>query len=215
MSAVTIIDYGVGNLLSVARALTFCGGEVEVTSDLMRIARAERLVLPGVGAFGDCIDEIKARKLDDEVKAFAASGRPLLGICVGMQVLFDYSEEFGVNPGLGLIPGAVKAIPSTGADGAPHKIPHIGWSPLRLPEDNGRNGWQGTLLEPVSPGAAVYFVHSFTGWPDDPAFRLADAEYDGRRIAAAVGRDNVWGTQFHPEKSGPTGLGILKAFLAL
>lgn len=214
MSSITVIDYGVGNLLSVARALAFCGGEVDVTSDLSRIAKADRLVLPGVGAFGDCIEEIKQRHMDDAIRTFAASGRPLLGICVGMQVLFDYSEEFGIHFGLGLIQGAVRAIPAFTESGTPHKIPHIGWSPLLFP-DGGRNDWGGSPLEPVSPGDAAYFIHSFTGWPEDPAFRLADSVYDGQRIAAAVGRNNVWGTQFHPEKSGPTGLCILKRFLML
>ena len=210
---VIVVDYGVGNLLSVARALQTVGGQIELSGDPARIAAADRLVLPGVGAFGDCMAELGRRNLVEPVLRFAASGKPMLGICVGMQVLMEGSEEFGPHGGLALIPGRVSRIPATGTEGAPHKVPHIGWNPL-LPKPNS-SAWQGTIFNDVEPGATCYFVHSFTAVPADDSHRLADATYGGRVISAAVRKGNVFGTQFHPEKSGPVGLQILKNFLEL
>lgn len=209
---ITVVDYGVGNLYSVTRAFEHVGAEVELTGNPEAIRAAHRLVLPGVGAFRSCVEELAGRGLTGVVRDFATCGRPMLGICVGMQMLFDRSEEFGRTDGLGLIPGAVTAIPSTGSDGVPHRIPHIGWNRLRLPE--GVAGWRGTVLEGLDPGeAAVYFVHSYTADPA-PAHRLADADYDGRRIAAVAQSGALVGCQFHPEKSGETGLTIIRNFMA-
>lgn len=214
-ATVTIVDYGVGNLLSVRRALEYCGARVALTELPKMVMKAERLVLPGVGAFGDCVAELKARGLDDGVRSFVDTGRPLLGICVGMQMLLDESEEFGRHDGLGLISGKVAAIPRTTVQGKLHKIPHIGWSALEMPE-NAENGlWKGTLLDDVAPAASAYFVHSFTAAPDNPAHRLADCHYNGRLISAAVRKNNITGTQFHPEKSGPVGLAIVSRFLSV
>ncbi|SEH53746.1 imidazole glycerol phosphate synthase subunit HisH [Magnetospirillum fulvum] len=210
---ITIVDYGVGNVLSVARAVTQAGGRPNLSSDPAEIARAERLILPGVGAFGDCIQALRARPgLEQAIRDFAASDRPMLGICVGMQVLFDVGEEFGEHRGLGLIPGRVRAIPATTAEGQPQKVPHIGWSPLSIP-DHRSQGWADTILAEIHPGDSFYFVHSFTAWPDDPTHRLADTFHGGQRIAAAVVRGNITGTQFHPEKSGRLGLQILSTFV--
>jgi glutamine amidotransferase len=208
----TIVDYGSGNVLSVRRALEHCGAEVALASRGEDLTMAERLVLPGVGAFAACINALEQRRLLAAIRAFAASGRPFLGICVGMQILFEESEEFGTHAGIGLVPGTVRRIPATGADGKPHRVPHIGWAPLALPA--GRNGWSGTILADIAPGDSAYFVHSFAAVPADPRHRLADVDYDGRPISAAVVRDNVSGTQFHPEKSGPIGLQIVSRFLA-
>ena len=133
-----------------------------------------------------------------------------MGICVGMQMLLDDSEEFGRHEGLGLIPGSVVAIPQTGADGQPHRVPHMGWN--RLIVDPSRSG---ALLDGIDENAWVYFVHSFTAFPDDPSCRLADADYNGRKIAAVIGRGNVMGCQFHPEKSGEAGLSIIRNFLRI
>jgi glutamine amidotransferase len=212
MSKVTIIDYGVGNLLSAARALEFCGATVEVTSDPDRICRAERLVLPGVGAFGDCIKELESRLIDDSIKEFVLSGRPLLGICVGMQILFERGTEFGEHSGLGLLPGLVLEIPRLKEDGKLRKIPHIGWSPLVL----GAKETQGSgILSATRAGDAVYFVHSFGAVPTHTESTIATVDYQATTICAAVERENISGCQFHPEKSGVVGLRILGRFLRL
>jgi imidazole glycerol-phosphate synthase subunit HisH len=209
---VTIVDYGGGNLWSVRGALEYCGAEPVMSADPKVIESADRLLIPGVGAFGDCMKEMRGQNLVEPALRFVASGRPLLGICVGMQMLLDESEEFGLHPGLGLIPGKVVAIPPTGADGKPHRLPHIGWSEVVEPEA-GR--WRGTFFEGTKPGSWVYFVHSFTAVPHDAKHRLADCDYNGRRISAAVARDNVVGCQFHPEKSGEAGLSLIGRFLRL
>jgi glutamine amidotransferase len=200
MIEVTIIDYGAGNLLSIIRALEHCGARVTITSNATAILTANRVVLPGVGAFANGMESLKTKGLDAVVRQIAASGTPLLGICLGMQLLFDASEEFGLTEGLGLIPGRVVSVPQTTAEGKPHKIPHIGWNELILAAQ--RDSWQDSLLADVKPGESVYFVHSFMSAPSCPDFRLADCSYGGIPIAASVMRDNVMGCQFHPEKSG-------------
>ncbi|HWA36221.1 MAG TPA: imidazole glycerol phosphate synthase subunit HisH [Burkholderiales bacterium] len=210
--AVTVVDYGVGNLLSVARALEHCGAAVSFAASPEDIDKAALLLLPGVGAFGDGIGELRSRGLDRPVVRYAQSGRPLLGICLGMQFLLETSEEFGEHAGLALVPGRVCAIPGTGTDGRAHKIPHIGWSGLQRPAE--RETWSGTILDGVAPGAKVYFVHTYTAHPA-PQARLADCDYHGRRISAAIQRGAVAGCQFHPEKSGETGLQVLRNFLRM
>src|ERR1700730_16340800 len=154
--SVVLVDYGVGNLLSVSRALAACGGQVLLTDSPAQVAAAERIVLPGVGAFGDCWRELGRRGLIDPLLVYAKSGRPMLGICVGMQIMLECGEEFGEHPAFSLIPGRVTAIPKTAADGRPHKIPHIGWSALIKPAGQ---DWCGTILEDVAPGETCYFVH--------------------------------------------------------
>lgn len=212
---VTIVDYGVGNLMSVSRALAKVGGEPVLTGDPAAIAGADRLLLPGVGAYGDCGMALRARQgLEEAVCAFVETGKPLLGICVGMQILFDVGEEFGEHDGLSLVPGRVKAIPAKTVDGEVHKIPHIGWTALEVPKEANADRWSGSILSGVAPGEAMYFVHSFTAWPDNPSHRLADAYYGGQRIAAAIQKDNITATQFHPEKSGEAGLNLLTRFLS-
>ena len=129
--------------------------------------------------------------------------------------MFDESDEFGRHEGLGVIPGVVRAIPGTSAEGRPHKIPHTGWTPIEVPAEAPADHWRNTMLTDTEPSASAYFVHSYTAYPTDPTYRLADAHYGGHRIAAAVAKDNVTGTQFHPEKSGPVGLRMLERFLAL
>jgi len=209
--AVTVLDYGIGNQLNVLRALEHCGADVKVVQRASAAdLDASRLVLPGVGAFGDAMVELRERGFDDLVKRFAATGRPFLGICVGMQVMFEGSEEMGTHQGLGLLRGQVLAVPATGVDGRAHRIPHIGWRPLAPARP-----WQGTILADVQPGERVYFVHSFSAQPDEAGVRLADVDYDGRPVCAAVHRDNLHGCQFHPERSAETGLNVLRRFLAL
>lgn len=208
---VTIIDYGVGNLLSVSRGFEHWGASVLVTSDADAIRRSPRVVLPGVGAFANGMEALNARGLAQVIRELAERRVPLLGLCLGMQLLLDESEEFGTTQGLGLIPGRVVPVPTVTISGAPQKTPHIGWNGLTPAID--RAGWDDTLLADVTPGEAVYFVHSFMAQPSSGAHRIADCVYGGHRVAAVIGRDRVTGCQFHPEKSGDVGLRILRRFL--
>jgi len=207
---ITVIDYGAGNILSVTRALEQVGAEAIVSSDPGAVERAEKVLLPGVGAFGRAMEILRRRALVEPIRAHAASGRPFMGICLGMQLMLDGSEEFGGHEGLGLIPGDVVAIPRTTAGGEPHKIPHIGWNVLTQPQP-GR--WKNTVMDGVEAGTGMYFVHSFTASPANDSDRLADTDYNGRLISAAIQRDALTGLQCHPEKSGSVGLGILKNFV--
>ena len=198
-----IVDYGVGNLFSLQSSLSAIGEPVVVTADPSVLGSADRIILPGVGAFGDAAQKLRDSGLDTVLKELAAAGKPLLGICLGMQLLFDKSYEFGEYEGLGLIPGTVRPI----ADVIPadYKIPHIGWNALRFTQAS-------PLFTNISEGDCVYFVHSF--YADCGESVIATAEY-GADLTAAVARDNVYGCQFHPEKSGAVGLAILKAFTEL
>lgn len=209
---VVIIDYGVGNILSVRRGLERCGAIVTVTDNHQAILSAPRVVLPGVGAFASGMSELRSRGLDQVIQEVAARGTTLLGICLGMQMLLDESDEFGLTDGLGLIPGRVVRIPSLTANGQPQKLPHVGWSALTMPA--ARESWEGSILAHTSPGDAVYFVHTFMASPHDAAHRLADCWYGGVAISAAIVRDNLFGCQFHPEKSGGPGLNILSRFVS-
>lgn len=208
---VTLIDYGIGNLLSVQRAFEACGAEVLQTEDPAGIAAAEYLVLPGVGAFADGMQELQRRQLVDPIRAACASGKPVLGICLGMQMLFTESEEHHRTPGLGIIPGRVEAIPRKAANGELIKVPHIGWSELLPPV--GASYWSSGLLANLGSYPAVYFVHSFSCVPANHNVLLAVCDYQGVRISAVVKQGNVYGCQFHPEKSGPLGLLIVENFL--
>ncbi|MBI4969578.1 MAG: imidazole glycerol phosphate synthase subunit HisH [Rhodospirillales bacterium] len=210
MTRVALTDFGSGNLLSVQRAFGHLGVPTDLAATGEAIMAAERLVLPGVGAFGACMAELKRRGLDRAVREFAASGRPLLGICVGLQMLFDESSEFGIHAGLGLIGGRVDRLPPTRADGLRHKIPQIGWNAIRPAPDA---DWSRTILANVSIGTCYYFVHSFAGRPREARHALANTDFNGHPVLAAVARDNLIGVQFHPEKSGPAGLRLLSAFL--
>jgi imidazole glycerol-phosphate synthase subunit HisH len=210
---ITLLDYGMCNMLNVARALEHAGADVIVTEDPKDAIAAERLVVPGVGAFSECMRAVNDLGLGDAIREFVGSGRPMLGICVGMQILFDASEEFGETPGLGILPGRVQMVPGTTTAGTPQRVPHIGWNHLIEPEV-GRL-WGDTLLRPFgTQGPAVYFVHSFAAQPAQDSDRLADCDYGGHRISAMVKRDNMTATQFHPERSGMVGLGMLKEFLS-
>jgi glutamine amidotransferase len=213
MVKVTIIDYGIGNLLSVSRAFEYCGAEVILADSYQKIEEAELLVLPGVGAFANGMAGLSERGLVDSIRKYAASGRLFLGICLGMQLMMETSEEFGKHLGLGLIKGTVQAMPNTGVDGVPHKIPYIGWNELICPPTV--TSWKGSILSKLLPGDSTYFVHSFTCVPEDEDNRLADCYYDGQRISAAIKKGNLYGCQFHPEKSGEVGLNIIREFLAL
>lgn len=225
---ITIINYGLSNLLSVERAFLHFGADVEITSDPAVVAAADALVLPGVGAFEDGMKGLDSLGLTDAIKTAAAKGVPLLGICLGMQMLFDESDEFGLHKGLGLIPGRVEKIPPQNTEGEAQRVPSIGWSAL-IPAGAGCDtatenaaglvgaptSFDGTALAKVPAGGECYFVHSFEAKPASAADRLADMVYGGRRVCAAAQKGSVLGTQFHPEKSGPVGLSIIKEYLTL
>ena len=198
-----IIDYGVGNLFSLRRSLEYVGAEAVVSGDETVLRSAEKLILPGVGAFGDAAAKLRTTGLDRLVLEEAAAGKPLLGICLGMQLLFEESEEYGLHKGLGLLPGRVVAMEGRLPAGLP--IPHIGWNGLTLTNP------ACPLFRDTKDGDCVYFVHSYYAEGCGDAL-AATAEY-GRDLTATVWRDNVCGCQFHPEKSGPVGLKMLRAFV--
>ncbi len=201
---IAIIDYGVGNLFSLKSSFAFIDKEAVVTGDPKIVDECDRIILPGVGAFGDAAEKLRKTGLDKIVKEQAKKSKPILGICLGMQLLFEKSYEYGEHEGLGLIKGSVKPI----ADVIPkdYKIPHIGWNALVFPEGREKS----RLYKYTNEGDCVYFVHSFYA-ADCRENVTADAEY-GAMLTASVENKNVYGTQFHPEKSGNVGLGILKAF---
>jgi glutamine amidotransferase len=201
---IAIVDYGVGNLFSLCSSLEFIGAEAIVTSDVDQIKGASRIILPGVGAFADAARKLRESGLDKVIMEAASEGVPLMGICLGMQMLFDRSFEYGEHKGLGLIKGDVVAM--EGRIPSELKIPHIGWNALRFKGEH-------PLFKYINEGDFVYFVHSYYASGCDESV-IADTEY-GILITAAVAHGNVMGCQFHPEKSGEVGLRILKAFCEL
>lgn len=209
MATLHLCDYGSGNVHNVERALARVGANVVRCTTPEELAGAKAVVIPGVGAFGECIASLRAKGFEQPLQDLAASGAWVLGICVGMQILAKYSEEFGTHQGLGIIPGAVRLIPGETPDGEKLKRPHIGWSPLY----SDTRDWSGTPLAALEKESPVYFVHSYHFEPDDPNDVLAYARYGGRPIVAAVSRARVFGVQFHPEKSSYAGLSILKSFV--
>ena len=201
---IAIVDYGVGNLFSLKSSLGALGMDAVVTADEAIIRCADRVILPGVGAFGDAAERLERTGLDRMVKEVAQGGKPLLGICLGMQLLFEESEEYGLHQGLGLIPGRVVSMePVVPKE---YKVPHIGWNALHFPKVRPAD----SLFQYIKEGECVYFVHSYYA-ADCEQSVIATAEY-GPELTAAVRRGNVMGTQFHPEKSGRVGLNILRAF---
>ena len=198
---IAIVDYGVGNLFSLRSSLKYIGEEAVVTGDAGELERAERIILPGVGAFADAAQKLRQTGLDEVIKEQAAKGKPIMGICLGMQLLFERSYEYGEHEGLGLIKGSVKPI--EGVIPAGLKIPHIGWNALIKKKEH-------PILKDVREGECVYFVHSFYA-ADCNESVIATAEY-GAQLTAAAAQGSVIGCQFHPEKSGEVGMRILKAF---
>ena len=198
---IAIIDYGVGNLFSLKSSFAAIGQEASVTSDPEEIRRADRVILPGVGAFRDAAEKLRASGMDRVVKEEAAKGKPLLGICLGMQLLFEKSFEYGEHEGLGLLQGEIRPIAERIPKGL--KIPQMGWNSLRILRES-------PLLKNTREGEYVYFVHSYSAVNCEDSL-LAVTNY-GTGLTACVGKNNVYGCQFHPEKSGETGLRMLKAF---
>ena len=203
---IAIVDYGVGNLFSLRSSLNVLDQDVTVTGDAAALRQADKIILPGVGAFGDAAEKLRATGLDRVVVEAAKAGTPLLGICLGMQLLLERSFEYGEHRGLGLIPGDVVSMEPVLPAG--YKVPHIGWNALEFPQDRPRS----PIFQTIREGDHVYFVHSYYA-SNCPAV-TATAEY-GARLTAAVGLGNVFGCKFHPEKSGPVGLAILRAFCDL
>lgn len=201
-----IVDYGMGNLFSVSKALERLGAEAFVSADKDALLAADGLILPGVGSFKDAMQLLNETGLTAMLKEYADTGKPLLGICLGMQLLFQSSEENGLTAGLSLLPGKVVRFSGTGADGTPYKVPHMGWNRLEFVNIS-------SILNGIEPDY-VYFVHSYYVDTDAADVVIAKSLYDVD-VPAVVGRENVYGMQFHPEKSGQMGMGLLKNFTEL
>lgn len=209
MKAVTVVDYGLGNLFNLVTALRAVGADVRVTEDPSLIESADRLILPGVGAFGPGMDMLRAKSLEDPIRCFRESARPLLGICLGMQFLLDESEENGLHRGLGFIPGRVVRFRP---ESAGCKVPQISWNTLVECGDAAR-AWDDSVLRGIPRGVAMYFVHSYYVETDDFHDTVACADYCSQRYSSVIGKENVWGVQFHPERSAGDGLKLLDNFL--
>lgn len=199
---IAIVDYGVGNLFSLKSSLSYIGADACVTGDGEKIKCADKIILPGVGAFGDAVKKLRDARLDEVIVSQAKNGKPIMGICLGMQLLFDKSFEYGEHSGLALIKGEIRPISDVTDKSL--KIPHIGWNSLKFTDKKSR------IFRYINDGDFVYFVHSYYAANCDESV-IANAEY-GANLTAAVQCGNVYGCQFHPEKSGNTGLNILRAF---
>ncbi|WP_064093024.1 imidazole glycerol phosphate synthase subunit HisH [Rossellomorea aquimaris] len=199
-----IVDYGMGNLFSVSKALERLNVPYFISDDQEKLRHADGLILPGVGAYKDAMNLLETTHLKETIGTFASSGKPLLGICLGMQLLFENSEENGSTAGLGLLPGKVVHIPKEDEKGTPYKVPHMGWNLLRYQTSS-------SLLEGLKEGY-VYFVHSYYVREGEKDVVIASADYAGVEIPAVVSRKNIYGMQFHPEKSGDLGMKLLENF---
>lgn len=213
MSKITIIDYGLNNLKSVIRAFEKLGRDADIVTDGGEIGNPDALVLPGIGAFGDAMSELRERNFVSEINTHAEAGKPILGICLGMQLLFSGSEEVEYHRGLDIISGNVVYFPPTDdVEMEDYKIPQVGWNEIRPVADADDCLWNNTLLDQTEPGSDVYFVHSLYPEPKNTADVLAVSEYGGTIFPAVVQCGSVVGTQFHPEKSGAVGIDILSSF---
>ena len=216
---IIIVDYGMGNLRSVSKAVEALGAEARVTSDPGEVAKAPQLILPGVGAFGAAMRELTARGLIEPIKAAIASGTPYLGLCLGLQLLFDSSEESPDVAGLGVLPGAVKRFPHSATG---FKVPHMGWNQVMSPQPTAHSAQPTAeptprrcpLLNGIPEGSFFYFVHSYYAEPSEPSVVAGETEH-GLRFAAMVWRERLFATQFHPEKSQAAGLRLLQNFISL
>ena len=213
---VTVVDFGMGNLFSIVRAIHHVGEDANITGDFSEIASANRLVLPGVGAFGSAMHRLKATGIEDAVKEFSQTGRPLLGICLGMQLLLSESYEFGHHRGLELIKGKVVRFKDPQSNGHYFKIPQVGWAEIEFPtseKQSTQERWDDTILDGINPGCFFYFVHSYICVPENDQNVLAESNYGEDRFCSVVNEENIWGCQFHPEKSDMDGLQIYRNLL--
>ena len=209
---IAVVDYGLGNIYSVRSACAVAGMDAQCTADPAVMATADAVILPGIGAFGNAMQAIRELSLVDAIRRVAADGRVLLGICLGMQLLMESSDEFGSHAGLGLIRGSVVRFPDEAVDGSRLKVPHVGWTPIDAPVE-GR--WRAALFDGIPQSECMYFVHSHHVRPSSSALVLAESVYGGVSFCSAIGAGNVLGCQFHPERSGPAGLRIYHNLAAM
>lgn len=212
---VAIIDYGMGNLFSIRRACEKNGIRCSVTTDASVIDAADGLILPGVGAFGDAMDHLQQFDLVGPIRNFIASGRPFMGICLGMQLLMSESEEFGVHKGLGIIEGTVKRMPSSNNDGKKIKVPEVGWNQIFQPENNHADIWKKTPLKDIPNGSHMYFVHSYYPIPTDGGKVLSTSTYGNLSYCSSICWNNIFATQYHPERSELNGIKIYKNWISI
>jgi len=208
MKKITIIDYGCGNILNLIRAIKVLGHEVEATYDKKKILNSSHVILPGVGAFGNAMKQLEKYNLQNTILEYVKLNKPLLGICLGMQILLTVSYEFGVYKGLNLIEG--KVIKISNKKNKEIKVPHMGWNEIY--PNNGKKEWENKILKDVSVGKNFYFVHSYLCLTQNPSSTVATCNYSGISIPAVISFNNIFGCQFHPEKSSDNGLIILKNF---
>jgi glutamine amidotransferase len=206
---ITIIDYKLGNLFSVKHACGYVNLTTSISSDKKDIIDADALILPGVGAFGDAMKNLQELDMIEPILDFVASGKPLLGICLGMQLLFTESYEFGEHKGLNIIEGEITKFPSMGMNGKSIRVPHISWNRINLPTNQ---SWENSPLQGLEDGAYMYFVHSYFANPQNNADMLTQTEYEGINFCSSVKKGNVFASQFHPEKSGQKGIGIYRTW---
>ena len=211
---IVIVDYGMGNIFSIKSAFEFCGAVVKISSDPDVISQANKLILPGVGSFPDAMEEIKKTGIQDALNFFVSKDKPILGICLGMQIFLNESSEFGMTKGLGFIPGRIIAIPSKDKIGNPLKLPHVGWSHLLFNSKTSSGASENSILDSINPEDNFYFVHSYMAKLENPLENcVAIVEYGGHQFPAVIKKNNITGCQFHPEKSGNLGLKIISNFL--
>lgn len=210
MKQVTIIDYGMSNLLSISRAFEHLGVNVILTDDTDTIQKADYLILPGVGAFCDGMNELNKRFIPSAIKQYLGTGKPFLGICLGMQMMLDEGEEIQITKGLGIIPGYVKPLPLIQENGNKNTIPHVCWSKVEY-----KQLCKGTPFEHIEDNSYFYFVHSYFAAPTIKTNSFANTSFGDIEFSSVVNKDNAWGMQFHPEKSGEIGLSVLSKFLIL
>ena len=204
---IAIIDYEAGNLYSVQHACNFVGAESKITSDVREIMAADGVILPGVGAFGEAMDNLRKKGLIDPIRDFVKSGKPFMGVCLGLQLLFTQSEEFGLHQGLNLIEGEVKRFPNKNPKGKAVRVPQIGWNQIKSQD---KNRWKKSPFKNLADNEFMYFVHSFFVTPKDKKDILSTSNYEGIEYCSSILRDNLFATQFHPEKSAQEGIKIYK-----
>jgi glutamine amidotransferase len=212
MKNVVIIDYQLGNLFSVKQACEYLGHNAVISSNPEELKKADYAILPGVGAFADAMNNMQSLGLVNAIHSYVDEGKPLMGVCLGLQLLLTESEEFGNTKGLDIIPGMVKKFKSIGPDDQVYKVPQIQWNVIQQPAEH---KWQNTPLQCCKDGDFMYFVHSFYAAPSDKQYVLSESEYAGLQYCSSVKKDNVFATQFHPEKSGLYGVNIYKEWFNL